>query len=77
MSKSVLSGLAGILEDKFRERHTPFHYENRPVIEPLTMHNIWEHTPLDYYKYGEYSRFIRPVGAHQPRYEIVKVRGEK
>lgn len=27
----------------------------------------WEHTPLDYYRYGEYPRFLRPVGAHRPQ----------
>lgn len=40
-----------------------------PVIEPMEFRrgNVYEHTPLDYYKYGEYPRFIRPVDAHQPR----------
>lgn len=40
-----------------------------PVIEPMDPRrgNIYEHTPLDYYKYGEYPRFIRPVDAQQPR----------
>jgi hypothetical protein len=32
-----------------------------PVIEPLNIHNLFEHTPLDYYRYGEYPRFIRPI----------------
>lgn len=40
-----------------------------PVIDQLDMRTVWEHTPLDYYRYGEYPRFIRPVGAHQPRTE--------
>ena len=40
-----------------------------PIIEPLDMRTVWEHTPLDYYRYGEYPRFIRPIGAHQPRSE--------
>ena len=40
-----------------------------PIVEPLDMRTIWEHTPLDYYRYGEYPRFIRPVGAHEPRWE--------
>ena len=43
----------------------------RPVVEEimeeLDIRTIWEHTPLDYYRYGEYPRFIRPVGAHRPR----------
>ena len=33
--------------------------------------NVYEHTPLDYFKYGEYPRFIRPVDAQQPRAVIV------
>lgn len=41
-----------------------------PIIEPLDIRFVWEHTPLDYYRYGEYPRFIRPVGAHQPRTEL-------
>jgi hypothetical protein len=36
------------------------------LLTPVT---VWEHTPLDYYRYGEYPRFLRPVGAHQPRTE--------
>lgn len=31
-----------------------------PVIEPLNTATVWEHTPLDYYRYGLYPRFIRP-----------------
>lgn len=40
-----------------------------PVIEPMDHRcgNVFEHTPLDYYACGEYPRFLRPVGAHQPR----------
>ena len=38
-----------------------------PIIEPLRIAHCWEHTPLDYYRYGEYPRFLRPVGAHEPR----------
>ena len=47
----------------------------RPVIEPLDIrrHNVFEHTPLDYYRYGEYPRFMRPVGWAQPRTETVKI----
>lgn len=39
-----------------------------PIMEPLDLRTMWEHTPLDYYRYGEYPRWIRPVGAHQPRW---------
>jgi len=46
-----------------------------PVVEPLNIRrcNVFEHTPLDYYQYGKYPRFIRPVGWMQPRTEIVKI----
>ena len=37
-----------------------------PIIEPMHIAHCWEHTPLDYYRYGEYPRFLRPVGAHEP-----------
>ena len=40
-----------------------------PTIEPLMVAHCWEHTPLDYYRYGEYPRFLRPVDAHEPRWE--------
>lgn len=44
-----------------------------PVMQELNMVNIWEHTPLDYYRYGEYPRFIRPprAGDHKWRWEWV------
>ena len=45
-----------------------------PVIEPLRIAHCWEHTPLDYYRYGEYPRFLRPVDAHQPRWEWKRYR---
>lgn len=47
-----------------------------PVIEPMDLRscNVFEHTPLDYYRYGEYPRFIRPIGAHQPRTKTVWVK---
>ena len=45
-----------------------------PVIEPLRIANCWEHTPLDYYRYGEYPRFLRTVDAHQPRWEWKRYR---
>lgn len=38
-----------------------------PVIEQLTPAVVYEHTPSNYYKTGEYPRFLRPVGAHTPR----------
>lgn len=44
-----------------------------PIVEPLHPTTVWEHTPLDYYRYGEYPRFIRPVGAHQRRKEWRRV----
>lgn len=44
-----------------------------PVIVPMRPGDF-EHTPLDYYRYGEYPRFLRPIGAQQPRSEWRKVR---
>ena len=43
------------------------------VIEPMDPRrgNVYEHTPLDYYRYGKYPRFIRPVDAHRPRTKTV------
>ena len=38
-----------------------YKWMRRAVIEPVTIHNMYEHTPLDIYKYGEYPRFIRPI----------------
>ena len=44
-----------------------------PIIEPMDPRrgNVYEHTPLDYYKHGEYPRFIRPVDAHRPQTKTV------
>lgn len=44
-----------------------------PIQETLDIRTIWEHPPLDYYRYGEHPRFIRPVDAHQPRREWRRV----
>lgn len=40
-----------------------------PVIEPMDPRrcNVFEHTPLSYYRYGEYPRDLNPVGGHPPR----------
>jgi hypothetical protein len=35
-----------------------------PIIKEIDPRTMWEHPPLDYYKYGEYPRFIRPP--HSP-----------
>ena len=51
---------------------TPYRLVRVPIKEPFSWHNIYEHTPVDFFKYGEYPRFIRPIGAHQPKYEICK-----
>lgn len=43
------------------------YHDNGELLPP----QYWyEHTPLDYYRYGEYPRFIRPVDAHKPRTKI-------
>lgn len=41
----------------------------KPIIEPMSHRTatVFEHTPVAYYRYGEYPRFIRPVSAYQPR----------
>ena len=33
-----------------------------PIIRPINVIDVWEHTPSDYYRRGEYPRYIRPVG---------------
>lgn len=47
-----------------------------PVLRPMDIRaaNVFEHTPLSYYIYGEYPRFIRPVGAHRPEVRVEWVR---
>ena len=44
-----------------------------PVIEPMDPRRgtVYVHTPLDYYRLGEYPRFIRPVDAHLPMTRVV------
>jgi hypothetical protein len=45
-----------------------------PVLDPLNPISVWEHTPLDYYRCGEYPRFIRGpeerAGDHPWRWEV-------
>ena len=45
-----------------------------PIFEPITRFNIYEHTPADFYKYGQYTRFIRPIRPPYIKYEICKER---
>jgi len=49
-----------------------------PIVEPLDFRrcNVFEHTPYDYYRYGEYPRFLRPVGASRPRTKEMWVQEE-
>lgn len=49
-----------------------FRWIRVPVIDQLSLSTVYEHTPLDPYR-GEYPRFLRPVGAHAPRTEEMKV----
>lgn len=42
-----------------------YQWIRQPVPEPLHVSTVYEHTPLGVYDYGEYPRFIRPVGANQ------------
>lgn len=45
----------------------------RPIIKKLTMQNIWEHTPLDYYRYGLYPRYISGIRTGELPFEWVKL----
>ena len=54
--------------------NTPYRLVKVPIIEPITPPDLYEHTPLDWDKYGEYPRFIRPVRPPNVRYEIMKER---
>lgn len=67
-SRKVLAALVGRAE--MAEIYRPVLV---PVIEPMDPRrcNVYEHTPLDYYRYGEYPRFIRPIGANRPQTKIV------
>jgi len=56
---------------------TPYRLVKVPIKEPFSWHNIYEHTPVDFFKYGEYPRIIRPIGWHEPKYEICKERIEE
>ena len=53
---------------------TPYRLIKVPIIEPLNIIDIFEHTPADYYKYGQYPRFIRPIRPPYIKYEICKER---
>lgn len=53
---------------------TPVWFIEVPIIESMDPRrgNIWEHTPLDFWR-GEYPRFQRPVGSHRPRTKTIRV----
>ena len=42
-----------------------YRWIRQPVPETLHVSTVYEHTPLDVYRYGEYPRVLRPVGANQ------------
>lgn len=49
-----------------------------PIPERLDMRTIWEHPPLDYYRYGQYPRFIRKPGNQpEPQWEWRRVPANK
>jgi hypothetical protein len=48
-------------------------YRLVPVMEPVTLQNVFEHRPVDYYKYGEYPRYISPI-VDRNRVKVVRVR---
>ena len=43
----------------------------KPIIRPINNIDVWEHTPLDYYRYGEYPRFLRPPGPRMGDFELL------
>lgn len=45
----------------------------KPLVKKLTMQNIWEHEPLDYYRYGLYPRYISGIRTEALPYEYVKL----
>ena len=49
-------------------------FVKKPIKYVVDIHNLYEHQPLDIYKYGEYPRFITPVGHNEPLIEIVKIK---
>lgn len=46
-----------------------------PVVEPPDFRrgNVYEHPPMDYYRYGEYPRYLRKPGLNQPETKTVWV----
>lgn len=54
-----------------------FRWVQVPVIEPINPIDVWEHTPVDFYRYGEYPRWLRPpgprLGDHKTKWKRVEV----
>ena len=50
-----------------------------PIIEEINIENVWEHPPLDYYRYGEYPRFLRNPnpGVHKWKWSKIEEKGEQ
>lgn len=48
-----------------------------PIVGRLPLHLMYEHPPLNYYKYGEYPRFIRPPHDNAPPWEWRWVRAQR
>jgi hypothetical protein len=51
-----------------------------PIIEKLDIREIWEHRPVDYYRYGEYPRDLRKPGVSDRflwKWEKRKIRESK
>jgi hypothetical protein len=47
-----------------------------PIVEPLDIRrmNVFEHSPADYFRRGEYPRYLSAVGQWQPRSSARAVR---
>jgi len=52
-------------------------YRRVPIVKPINPIDVWEHTPLDIYRHGEYPRFLRPVGPrlgdHETKWQRVEL----
>ena len=46
----------------------------KPITRPINPIDVWEHTPLDIYRYGEYPRFLRPPGPRAGDFDTEWVR---
>jgi len=50
-----------------------------PTIEEMRLNkmNVFEHTPIAYFLYGEYPRDINPIGGHLPKTKVIWIEEKK